>query len=226
MNKIGKRWIYRIRYTLWKILGTRYFIFLKNQNVVFLDDFKEAKIGKYTYNNGATVWRWGKKSELEIGNYCSIAHQVQFILDAGHHDLFKLSNYPFIHQFFEQDEKVWYQGRFVTRNDLIQDYPWAKKGIKIGHDVWIGANSVILPDVTIGNGCTILAGAVITKSFEDFSIIAGIPAKKIGDKIPKEYQKEFSEIEWWNWDKEKIKNSIADFNLEVGDFLKKYRPKV
>lgn len=55
--------------------------------------------------------------------------------------------------------------------------------IKIGNNVWIGANAIILPGVEIADGCIIGAGAVVTKSFlEKNCIIAGNPAKVIRKK--------------------------------------------
>jgi acetyltransferase-like isoleucine patch superfamily enzyme len=49
----------------------------------------------------------------------------------------------------------------------------------IGDDVWIGANAVILPGVTIGKHCVVAAGAVVTKDVPDNSLVAGVPAKLI-----------------------------------------------
>lgn len=51
------------------------------------------------------------------------------------------------------------------------------KPVVIGDDVWIGANAVILPGVTIGRHVVVAAGAVVTKDVPDFSLVAGIPAK-------------------------------------------------
>jgi acetyltransferase-like isoleucine patch superfamily enzyme len=52
--------------------------------------------------------------------------------------------------------------------------------IKIGDNVWIGANAIILPGVSIGSNCTIGAGSVVSKSFlGEGLVIAGNPAKII-----------------------------------------------
>ena len=57
--------------------------------------------------------------------------------------------------------------------------------IKIGEDSWLGVGAVVLPGVTIGKCCIIGSNAVVTRDVDDYSIVAGIPAKKIGET--KEY---------------------------------------
>jgi acetyltransferase-like isoleucine patch superfamily enzyme len=52
--------------------------------------------------------------------------------------------------------------------------------VTIGSDVWLGANAVVLPGVTIADGTVVSAGAVVTKDTEPYSIVGGIPATKIG----------------------------------------------
>ena len=51
--------------------------------------------------------------------------------------------------------------------------------VVIEDDVWIGAHSVIVPGVTIGKGAVIGAGSIVTKNVEAFTIVAGIPARKL-----------------------------------------------
>lgn len=58
-----------------------------------------------------------------------------------------------------------------------------KGKIRVGSDVWIGSNCVILTNVNIGKGAVIGAGAVVTKDVSDFEIVGGVPAKKIGSRL-------------------------------------------
>ena len=50
---------------------------------------------------------------------------------------------------------------------------------QIGKDVWIGANAVILGGVTIGDGCVVAAGAVVTKDLPAYSVAMGVPARVV-----------------------------------------------
>lgn len=52
----------------------------------------------------------------------------------------------------------------------------------IGDRVWIGYEALILPGITIGDGAVVGAGAVVTKNVEPFAIVAGNPARKIGER--------------------------------------------
>lgn len=54
------------------------------------------------------------------------------------------------------------------------------KPVKIGKNCWIGGNAVINPGVTLGDNVVVGSGAVVTKSFGDNVILAGVPAKIIG----------------------------------------------
>ena len=54
-------------------------------------------------------------------------------------------------------------------------------GVKIKDDVWIGAGAIILSGVTIGECSVIGAGAVVTKDVEPYTVVAGVPARKIKD---------------------------------------------
>ena len=68
---------------------------------------------------------------------------------------------------------------FDDTNKRIDEQGVSTKAVIIEDDVWIGANAVILPGVTIGNHCVVAAGAVVTKDVPPHSLVAGVPAKVI-----------------------------------------------
>ena len=68
---------------------------------------------------------------------------------------------------------------FADSSRKIDEQGISTKPVVIGDDVWIGANAVILPGVTIGRHVVVAAGAVVTKDVPDYSLVAGVPAKEI-----------------------------------------------
>ncbi len=73
------------------------------------------------------------------------------------------------HRFDRQDLPIMVQGH-------------ARGRVIIEDDVWIGANCVITPDVRIGRGAIVGAGAVVTRNVAPFSIVGGVPARVIGNR--------------------------------------------
>ena len=98
----------------------------------------------------------GGAGGLDIGDECIIGPY--------------LSCHPENHNFQELETAIRLQG--VSR-----------KGIRIGANCWIGAKVSILDGVQIGKGCVIAAGAVVTTSFPDYSVIGGVPAKLIKSRV-------------------------------------------
>ena len=68
---------------------------------------------------------------------------------------------------------------FTDANSMIDEQGISTKPVIIDDDVWIGANAVILPGVTIGSHVVVAAGAVVTKDVPPYSLVAGVPAKVI-----------------------------------------------
>lgn len=70
------------------------------------------------------------------------------------------------------------------------DPTYKRMKVTIKDRVWLGANVIVLPGVTIGEGVVCCAGCVVTKDVEPYAVVAGIPAKKVGER-PKILKYEF-----------------------------------
>ena len=68
---------------------------------------------------------------------------------------------------------------FEDSNKRIDEQGVSTNPVTIEDDIWIGANAVILPGVTIGHHSVVAAGAVVTKDVPPHSLVAGVPAKII-----------------------------------------------
>lgn len=78
------------------------------------------------------------------------------------------------------DVMIFTTNHLTSKNSLIRIQGYEFGEVYIGNDVWIGARVIILPNVTVGEGAVIGAGAVVTKDVEPYTIVGGVPAKKIG----------------------------------------------
>ncbi len=67
-------------------------------------------------------------------------------------------------------------------NILDHDDLYSMQEIRIGNNVWVGANCTILKGVKIGDGAVIAAGAVVTKDIPENEVWGGVPAKNIRKK--------------------------------------------
>lgn len=95
-------------------------------------------------------------------------------------------------------------------------------GVKIGHDVWIGAGAIICNRVEIGNGAIIAAGAVVTKSVPAYTIVAGTPARIIARRFPDEVSQKLEESKWYLLPKEKVLDRADELSKIVGFDMEKY----
>ena len=112
-------------------------------------------VGKETYGKINAHWYGKPEEKLQIGNYCSIAGEVHFVL-GGEHTYTRITNYPFPERIYHEE----YDG--VCKGPII-----------VEDDVWIGFGAVVLSGVTLGQGCVIGAGSVVTKDVPPYAIYAG-----------------------------------------------------
>ena len=78
---------------------------------------------------------------------------------------------------------------FITASDYqfkagtpFRDQPKRERDVVIGNDVWLGTRVIVTAGVTIGDGCIVGAGAVVTKDIPAGSIAVGVPARAIAKR--------------------------------------------
>lgn len=134
-----------------------------------------------------------------IGKFCSIANNVSIGL--GQHPLDLFSTSPLFYR-----KKNTFLLDLIERDLFFDEY----RDIKIGNDVWIGANAILLDGITIGDGVVIGANSVVTKDLPPYAIVGGIPAKIIRYRFTDEDKNNLMIQKWWEWDVKIIKSY---FNL-------------
>lgn len=145
----------------------------------------------------------------KIGRYSSLGPDIKCVFGKHPVDLF-VSTHP---AFFSTLKQV---GFTYTQEQLFEEYenPADQKGgyqIVIGNDVWIGAGVTIMDGVTIGDGAIIAANALVNKDVEPYSIMGGLPAKKIKSRFDKETVAFLLDFKWWNKEKIWIENNAFHF---------------
>lgn len=74
---------------------------------------------------------------------------------------------------------------FADLQTPINDQPEVEADVHIGKGAWLGCRAVILSGVTIGDGAVVAAGAVVNKDVAPYDIVGGVPARRIGTRLPK-----------------------------------------
>ncbi|MEW5868449.1 MAG: acyltransferase [Chloroflexota bacterium] len=131
-----------------------------------------------------------KISGVKIGSRTSVHRMCRFYFPAG----IELGNHTIINRDVLLDGRKGIkignnvsisEGVFVLTlehdpNSLL--FETRGGSVNIGDHVFIGARAMILPGTTLGDGSVIAAGSVVTHNIEAYTIVAGVPAKKIGER--------------------------------------------
>jgi len=165
-----------------------------------------VEVGLYTH--GGCFQTGAVDAETKIGRYCSIAHGVR-IVNANHPLSFKGTS-----GLFFNPELGLCDRSLVDLNPL-----------EIGNDVWIGANAVILPEVSrIGDGAVIGAGAVVNRDVPPYAVVLGNPARVVKYRFSEEVIARLLEEKWWEKDLAELADRIEEFQVPLDGAVGRGQP--
>ena len=183
------------------------------------------EVGEYTYGSQfIKLHKYGPEngvydtadSKLKIGKYCSIAPCNIFLNENHRYDC--VTTFPFgltglsKKRFKNVDKQLINSGALSKGN----------RDVIIGNDVWIGHNSSIMPGVTIGHGAVIAGLSHVVKDVAPYSIVGGNPAKHIKYRFSEEQIAKLLQIQWWNWETDKVNDYLPlIMNENIDEFIKK-----
>ena len=168
----------------------------------------DSSLGDYSY-----CGRLCDIANAAIGKFASIASMVRigptdhpFGHAAQHHFHYRSSDY------WDDagDDAAFFDKRRSRR-------------VETGHDIWIGHGAIIKPELRLGHGVIVAAGAVVTRSVDPFMIVAGVPAVPIRARFPPKISERLMALAWWDWDHARLREALKDFrSLDAEAFLEKH----
>lgn len=167
-----------------------------------------SELGDYSYCE-----RFCDIANTTIGKFSNIASFVR--VGATDHPLATAS----LHHFLYRSSDYWDD----AENDAEFFEHRASRRANIGHDTWIGHGAMIKPEVTVGHGAVVAAGAIVTKNVGPYEIVAGTPATVLRLRQPRDIAERVIDLAWWDWDHARLRDALEDFrSLPAAAFLEKY----
>lgn len=157
---------------------------------------KHSEIAEFS-----SVGRYTKITHSRIGKFCAISWDCTINAISHPIDNLTISAFPYVPEV----------GGFVSKRTQ------SHQPVTIGHDVWIGANAILLPGINIGHGAVIGAGAVVTKDVPSYAVIAGVPAQIIRYRFDEHTIEKLLLYQWWNLPATTIRENINLFQGPLND---------
>jgi phosphonate metabolism protein (transferase hexapeptide repeat family) len=167
-----------------------------------------AHLDDYSYCD-----RFADIANARVGKFANIAAHAR--IGATDHPMQKAS----LHHFHYRSADYW--------DDAAHDEAWFahRRGrvATLGHDTWIGAQAMVKPEVNVGHGAVVAAGAVVTRDVAPYWIVAGVPAVPLRPRLPAPVAERLMALGWWDWDHDRLRAALDDFrSLAAEAFLERY----
>lgn len=146
-------------------------------------------LGHYSYTHSEFA------EPIVIGNYCSIAENVQVF--GYDHPTDGLSTSPFT---YSPDLPLFGLGPQALGGFSRRPPHAARPPPVLGHDVWVGRAAILRTGITIGHGAVIGAGAVVTRDVPPYAVVAGNPARVLRYRFDDTTIEALLATRWWTHD--------------------------
>ncbi len=162
-------------------------------------------VGRHSYGwqEAASHFRFTEKGPLFVGAFTSISRRAYILSSRANHRLDRVSTFP---------AHLMFAGAKME--------PRPEKPTRIGNDVWVGLEAIILPGITIADGAVIAAGTVVTKDVPPYAVVGGNPATILKFRFRPEIIAALLQIRWWDWTDEKIAANRDLFDGPVEEFVR------
>ncbi len=152
-------------------------------------------------------------ANASIGKFANIASSTR--IGASDHPLDTAA----CHHFLYRSASYWDD----TEDDVAFFEKRRARRAYIGHDTWIGHGAMVKPEVTLGDGAVVAAGALVTKDVAPYTIVAGNPARVLRLRHHPEIADRLVALAWWDWSHDALRKALPDFrSLTAEAFLEKY----
>ena len=167
-----------------------------------------SNLGDYSYCD-----RFADIANATIGKFCNIASYAR--IGPTDHPMHLASLHHFHYRSADYFAGVDNDAAFFTHRKSRLAF--------VGHDSWIGHGAIIMPEVTIGHGAVVAAGAVVTKDVAPYTLVAGVAASEIKRRLPEAIAERLIALAWWDWPHALLAERLQDFRtLPAEQFLAKY----
>lgn len=150
---------------------------------------------------------------LVIGRFCALAEGTRFVMNGANHRMDGVSTFPFPIMGGSWSEHFHLLTGLPGRGDTV-----------IGHDVWLGYGSLVMPGVRIGPGAVVAAGSVVVDDVPPYAIVGGNPARVIRRRYDQAQIRQLLDLAWWDWPLEHISAHVATLMTDDVAALAAVRP--
>ncbi len=167
-----------------------------------------SAFGDYAYCD-----RFADIANTTVGKFANIAAMTR--IGPTDHPMAQAS----LHHFLYRSSSYW--------DDAADDPAFfaarAARRTTLGPETWIGHGAIVKPDVTVGAGAVVAAGAVVTRDVAPYMIVAGVPAAPLRTRFAPEVAERMLALAWWDWPHARLRAALDDFRaLSAEAFLDKH----